>query len=125
VLDSVRRLVQTLRTSGRAAEERVGVTGAQLYILRQLAAADRPLSVNELAERTLTHQSSVSVVVQRLGNRGLVRRVRSAQDARRMELSLSPAAHGLLRKAPEAAQERLIAALALMPARRRRELAEL
>src|SRR5438034_4949060 len=91
VLDCVRRIVQTLRVSGRAAEQRVGLTGAQLFVLRQLAAAEGPLSVNELAERTFTHQSSVSVVVHKLETRGLVRRLRSPDDARRMQLSPTPA----------------------------------
>jgi len=125
VLDSVRHLVQALRLSSTSAQDRVGVSGAQLYVLRQLASASTPLSVNELAERTLTHQSSVSAVVQRLEAQNLVRRARSPHDARQMEISLAPAARALLRKAPEAAQERLVGALARMPARRRSQFASL
>src|SRR4051812_6915818 len=79
VLDSIRRIVRALRVSSRRAELNVGLSGAQLFVLQKLAEGGR-LSVNELAAKTLTHQSSVSVVVQRLSARGLVSSSRSAQD---------------------------------------------
>jgi DNA-binding MarR family transcriptional regulator len=125
VLDAVRRIVQTLRVSSRAAERQVGVSAAQLFVLERLATAKGPLSIGELAERTLTHQSSVSVVVQKLEKQGLLLRARAADDARRVELSLTPAARALLRKAPEAAQDRILDAVATMPATRRKQLADL
>ena len=125
VLDSVRLIVQTLRVSSRAAERDVGVSAAQLFVLTKLAAAKKPLSVGELAEHTLTHQSSVSVVVQKLERRGLVERTRSQDDARRVELSLTSAARALLRRAPQAAQDKILDAVAAMPATRRKQLADL
>jgi DNA-binding MarR family transcriptional regulator len=125
VLDAVRRIVQTLRVSSRAAEREVGVSAAQLFVLERLLAAKGPLSVGELADRTLTHQSSVSVVVQKLERQGLLSRSRSPHDARRVELSLTPAARALLRKAPEAAQDKILNAVASMPPSSRKPLAEL
>src|SRR5579885_2556290 len=73
VVDALRRLVRELRDSARLAQGRTAITGAQLFVLRALA-AEPGLSINELAERTMTHQSSVSVVVSRLVARGLVTR---------------------------------------------------
>src|SRR4051812_24634939 len=110
VLDAIRRLVRSLRVASRAAEKNVGLTAAQLFVMHHLASGPAP-SLNELASRTLTHQSSASVVVTKLVSRGLIARTRSASDARRQELSLTPAARKLLRKAPHAAQDRLIDAL--------------
>jgi DNA-binding MarR family transcriptional regulator len=110
VLDSIRRIVRLLRLSSREAEREVGLTGAQLFVLQKLAEA-KMLSVNELAEITHTHQSSVSVVAQALVDKGLVSRARAEDDARRLELTLTPAARALVRKAPGAAQDRLIEAL--------------
>ena len=79
VLDSIRRIVQLLRESSHEAEAR-GLTGAQLFVLR--TAADSPgLSVGALAERTRTHQSSVSVVVARLVEQGLLERTRPLTTA--------------------------------------------
>src|SRR5690348_13047106 len=91
VLDSFRRIVRLLRLSSREAEREVGLSGAQLFVLQKLSEA-KMLSVNDLAERTHTHQSSVSVVAQTLVDKGLVARARAADDARRLELTLTPAA---------------------------------
>ena len=110
VLDSLRRIVQSLRVSARAAERLHGISGAQLFVLQQLA-EDGPHSVGSLAARTFTHQSSVSVVVSRLVERGLVQRRDGTDDARRTEVALTARGRALLRRAPEAAQARLIAGL--------------
>src|SRR3989442_1394745 len=96
ILDSIRRIVRVLRVASRAAEKDFGLSAAQLFVLHALAEGPA-LSLNEVAERTRTHQSSVSVVVQRLVDRGLVVRDSVAGDARRKGLSLTPAARPLLR----------------------------
>jgi DNA-binding MarR family transcriptional regulator len=120
-LDAIRRIVQALRTSARQAERELGVSGAQLFVLHTLA--ERPAaSLNDLAARTFTHQSSVSVVVHRLVRRGLVSRTRSPDDGRRVQLALTPRGRAVLRAAPEIAQLRLIRALHDLPERDRRAL---
>ena len=124
VLDAIRRIVRALRESSRAAERSVGIGAAQLFVLHRLAAAPG-LSLNELAARTFTHQSSVSVVVSRLVDRGLLTRTRGGDDGRRISISLTPAGQALLARAPAAAQERLLAGLGLMGAGSRRQLADL
>jgi DNA-binding MarR family transcriptional regulator len=124
ILDSIRRIVSALRLFDREAEARAGISGAQLFVLRQLDGSGGS-SVNELADRTHTHQSSVSVVVDKLVRRNLVRRTRSRRDARSVELSLSQQGKKLLSTAPAAAQERMIAALSEFPSRRRRQFAGL
>jgi DNA-binding MarR family transcriptional regulator len=124
VLDSLRRVVRSLRIASRASEKRVGLSAAQLFLLQRLA--ERPMaSVNELAERTLTHQSSASVVISKLVERGLIERSHSVSDARRLELSVTPAARKLLRKAPRVAQDALIDALAKMKKSQVKQLASL
>ena len=122
VLDSIRRIVRALRESSRKTERSVGLGAAQLFVLQRLAGAP-PLSINELAERTLTHQSSVSVVVSRLVQGGLVARTRAAADGRRVEITLTAAGRTLLERAPAAAQDRLIGALGLLGLAARKELA--
>src|SRR4051794_24798768 len=95
ILDDLRRVVRKLRESSREAEQRLGVSGAQLFVLRTLSGGER-LSVNELATRTRTHQSTVSGVVSRLVESGLVKRESSPRDARRVELSVTPRGISLL-----------------------------
>ena len=122
VLDGLRRIVRSLRESSRAAEADLGVSGAQLFVVRALAEAPA-LSLNELAARTHTHQSTVSVVVKRLAARGLVARSISARDGRRLVLRLTGRGRALLARAPLAAQDTLIAGLASLTGRDRRALA--
>jgi DNA-binding MarR family transcriptional regulator len=123
VMDAIRRVVRMLRVSARASERLVGISGAQLFVLQQLADAG-PCSIGELAEHTLTHQSSVSVVVSRLIERGLVSRRASETDGRRVQVALTPAGRTLLRRAPPMAQAHLIAGLRRMSAAQRGALAQ-
>jgi DNA-binding MarR family transcriptional regulator len=119
VLDGVRRIVQTLRESSRWAEKHVGMTGAQLFVLQKLDEAPAQ-SLNDLADRTHTHQSSVSTIVAGLVQRGFVTRTQSPRDRRTIELGLSPSGRRLAARAPGAAQDRLIRGIReLSPARRR------
>jgi len=122
VLDAIRRIVHALRESSRWAEKHVGLTGAQLFVMQKLAESPAA-SVNELATRTHTHQSSVSTVVTRLVDRGLVRRARSGIDGRSVELSLTARGQRLVGGGPDVAQDRLIRAIERLPAARRRLLA--
>jgi DNA-binding MarR family transcriptional regulator len=109
-LDSLRLIVRSLRISSRNAEQQVGISGAQLFVLQGLS-RQGPCSVNDLAAYTATDQSSVSVVVSKLVAGGHVKRLPSKVDRRSVELSLTPSGRALLAAAPEAAQERLLDAL--------------
>jgi DNA-binding MarR family transcriptional regulator len=122
VLDAIRRIVHALRESSRWAEKHVGVSGAQLFVLQKLAESPA-LSLNDLAARTHTHQSSVSTVVTRLVEGGFVRRSKSSKDRRNIELSLAARGRQLVGRAPDAAQDRLIRGIEQLPRGRRRMLA--
>lgn len=122
ILDDLRRIVQVLRESSRATERKLGVSGAQLFVLKALSGS-RAISLNDLAARTYTHQSTVSVVVKRLVDRGLVSRVTSPLDARRVELELTRRGRALLARAPRATQGRLIEGLEKLPRKERQALA--
>jgi DNA-binding MarR family transcriptional regulator len=123
ILDSIRRLVRVLRVSDRQAQADSGVSGAQLFVLTELGKTPA-LSLGDLAARTRTDQSSVSVVVTRLVEAGLITRDRDERDARRLVLHLTRAGRTLLQKAPLVAQERLLAAFDRMPAEERRRFAD-
>jgi DNA-binding MarR family transcriptional regulator len=120
-LDALRHIVQSLRV-GRAGEHRAGLSSAQLFALQQIG--EHPdSSVNDIAALTFTHQSSVSVVIQRLVRQRLVAKVASSDDRRRHKLALTAKGRQLLGRAPVAVQEDLIAAIASLGAGDRRVLA--
>jgi len=119
-LNELRRLVQGLRTSSHAVERDLGISGAQLFVLRELA-AEPGVSIRRVSERTLTDPSSVSTVVSRLVESGLVTRARQASDARASRLEISRKGAALLARAGEPYQARVIAALRGLAPRRLRE----
>jgi len=125
-MNAIRRIVRALRLSSRAAEKALGVSGAQLFVLQQLAEgaarSDAAPSIAQLADLTATDPSSVSVVVSRLVARGLAARRSSKTDARRAEVLITPAGRALLRKAPSPVQHRMLEGIAQLPPARRREL---
>jgi DNA-binding MarR family transcriptional regulator len=120
-LDAFRHIVQALRV-GRAGEGYAGLGSAQVFALQQIA--EHPdASINDVAALTCTHQSSVSVVIQRLVRQRLVAKVVSSQDRRRQRLAVTLKGRRQLDRAPVAVQEHLIAAIAALPAADRRALA--
>jgi DNA-binding MarR family transcriptional regulator len=121
-MNDLRRVVRALRLTSRSAEKRLGVSGAQLFVLQQLR-AKAASSMEELAARTVTDQSSVSEVVGRLEKRGLVARHRSPVDGRRVEIALTPRGRVLSRRAPAPAQAQIADGLRRMSAPHLRQLA--
>lgn len=109
IIDALRSIVRELRLASREAEQRVGVHGAQLHALRQLSDTGA-ISLTELADRTHTDISSVSVVVSRLVEQGLVARKSADDDRRRLSLGLTARGRSLLRRAPETGASRLLRA---------------
>lgn len=114
VMDALRRVVQAARQSSAHCERVSGLTAAQLLILKSIQ-ANPGLSINDLAAVTLTHQASVSEVVGRLENRGLLIRARSQEDARRRELQLTPGGLDAVKQPVETVQETLIKAMDRLP----------
>ncbi len=113
IMNSVRSIEREVRMENVEVERALGISLAQLYVL-QLLEQHPAASVNELADRTLTHQSSVSVVVRRLTDRGLVEKRPSPDDGRRVEIALSDAGRELLARAPNPTQASLIKGLRLL-----------
>jgi DNA-binding MarR family transcriptional regulator len=114
-LSHLRAVVGALTQSARAVERHSGLTNAQLFVLQQLA-AHGPLSVGELAVRAQTQPSTASIVVSRLVAAGYLKKARSASDARRTELTLTPSARRLVRGAPLPPVALLTRALSSLPA---------
>lgn len=122
MLIALRRIVRFLRLADRDVEAACDLSAAQLFVLHTLV-DDPAESLSELAQRTLTDQSSVSTVVARLVDRGLVRRTPSRTDRRRAELRITAAGQRMVQRAPRVPQAQIIAAIRAMPAAKQEELA--
>ena len=121
VAQGLRYLVHSLRVTAHSVERELGLTGAQLFVLGEIA-AEPNLSVRRVSERTLTDPSSASVVVARLLKKALVKRRQDPTDRRKSLLAVTRKGQDVLARAPEPYQAKLVAALAAMPARRLHQL---
>ena len=107
ILNQLRSLVQILRNASSAYNQDLHLSSAQVFVLRSLMLKS-PLTVNDLADMTRTHQSSVSMVVQKLAIKKYVRVTASPEDRRKKLVSLSSKGRDILRKLPKTIQENLI-----------------
>ena len=113
-MDALRHIVRALRLTAAHAERAAGISAAQAFALKSLDEV-KAASLGELAARTLTDASSVSVVVRRLHDAGLVRRSRDPNDARRAVIALTPRGRAVTKRLPEATQSALIASFEALP----------
>ena len=104
VLVALRRIIRAIDLRSRALVTRYGLTGPQLTVLRQLASQDG-VSVGELTRAIHLSQATVTGILDRLARRELVRRQRSTQDRRRVQVWLTEAGRKLLDDAPPLLQE--------------------
>ncbi len=121
IVQGLRRIVKALHSYSQDVRRAYGLTGPQLWALKSLQASGR-MSMGELAAALAVHQSSASILVNRLEKRGLVRRMRGRLDHRVVDMALTRRGAVLAADAPEAAQGRLLHALEAMPPREVRKV---
>ncbi|MBL0311567.1 MAG: MarR family transcriptional regulator [Holophagaceae bacterium] len=124
VLDALRWIVRDLRVASASHGLPLGLSAAQMFVLHVLQ-GEPGLSLGELADRTVTDQSSVSVVVRKLHEKRLVVKRTAKDDRRRIEVSLTPAGMRVAEGAPRPVQEALISRLSEMDPAERRHLRQL
>ena len=109
-VDSIRRVLRALRIAARDTLATAGVSAAQLFVLRALVDGEAA-SLSDLAERTLTDRTSVTAVVDRLVQGGLVTKGTSDEDRRRASIRITPKGRTVLRGAPRPPTALLVEAL--------------
>jgi DNA-binding MarR family transcriptional regulator len=121
VVNHLRRLFKAIHEYSKAILKRTGLSGPQVWALTVLGKRSG-LSLGELSERLFAHPATVSGIVDRLEERGAVRRTVDPQDRRGVRLSLTPLGRRLLRSSPPPVQIGLRRALETLPASRLRHL---
>lgn len=124
VMDCIRYIFKAIRVSSSQFEKAVGLSAAQIFVLRKVA-EEPGLSINDLAARTTTHQSSVSVVVKKLEDRGLVIRSTSSEDSRRINVTVTDEGKKMLEIIPSTIPEQMVAALEGMNPEKTQQLSAL
>ena len=100
VLGQFRSIFAAVRTHFARVEKAVGIGGAQVWALA-LIEASPGASLGEIASGMDVHQSTASNLVRLLLEAGFIESLRSGEDRRKVELSITAKGRLLLRKAPK------------------------
>lgn len=109
-LDALRRIVRGLRVAARQVEGAARVSAAQLFVLQQLAEIPT-MSLQEIADRTMTDRTSVAHLLDRLEAEGYIARARAQVDRRRYEIVMTRKGNALLARAPLSPTGRILVAM--------------
>ncbi|WP_439102789.1 MarR family winged helix-turn-helix transcriptional regulator [Congregibacter sp.] len=104
VLVSLRRILRATSIHSRKLGKSVGITAPQLMVLRAVNANDG-LTATEVANAVSLSQATITAIVSKLEERGLLYRERSNVDKRRVHVSLTGAGREVLLEAPKPLQE--------------------
>ena len=104
VIAALRRITRAIDLHSRLLLQRHGLTTPQLAAL-QTTQRMQPISVGSLAREIHLSQGTVTGILSRLENRGLVVRARGNHDRRSVLVELTEAGEDLVREAPSLLQE--------------------
>lgn len=114
VLQQFRLIFGSMRQYFRLVEEHCGIPGSQMWVLQEVERTPE-IGINELAARIGVHQSTCSLMVDKLVSQGYVSKNRQSADLRRVGLSLTERARSALAALPGPAEGILPAALGDLP----------
>jgi MarR family transcriptional regulator, organic hydroperoxide resistance regulator len=117
IVDNLRRVFQVVHGHSKKAERETGLTGPQLWAIKVIADS-APIRVSDLAARMYLHPATTVGILDRLEKKGLIVRVRSQQDRRSVEISLTESGREVVAKAPEVAQGLLVSGLERLSSRK-------
>ena len=107
VLTSIRQITQAIDLHSRYLMKNHGITGPQLMIL-QIIQKLGLISVSEVAQNTSISISTVTGILVRLERQRFVKRVKSAEDKRKVMVGLTEEGVNFLLDAPESLQKSFI-----------------
>lgn len=100
ILAKFRIIYGAIRQHNRMVEKSCGVSGAQIWAMSVLA-RHPGMRVSQLAQALSIHASTTSNLLDKIEAGGLLRRQRSQQDQRVVELYLTQAGQAVLDRAPQ------------------------
>jgi DNA-binding MarR family transcriptional regulator len=121
VLGKFRLIFGATKVHFREVETACGISSAQLWILKVIQ--DNPgIGITDLAKIIAIHQTTASILVEKLSKKKLVEKRRSQEDQRRVGLFNLQASVEILNKAPKAVEGLLPSTLEKMNAQQLKQL---
>lgn len=109
----MRRLIRATDLDSKRLARQTRLSTSQLLVL-ELLADESERTVGSIAERVGLAQATVTSMIDRLEERGLVSRKRSDNDRRQVNVTLTEAGRALQSQAPTALQTRFLANFATL-----------
>jgi len=103
ILIAVRRIVRAVDLHSKKLMKTSGLTLSQRVVLQTLA-QQGPATPSAIAREVSLSQATITVILDRLGERALISRERSQTDRRNVVVDLTDAGRQILSEAPEALQ---------------------
>jgi DNA-binding MarR family transcriptional regulator len=127
VFGRIYRIARTVGDLQEAAYERYGINRGEFDVLATLRRAGAPhqLTPTELCESMMLTSGGMTGRIDRLEQRGLVRRLPHPSDRRALVVTLTPTGHSLVEEAVVAGLQAQRAVLERLPASSRGELVSL
>jgi DNA-binding MarR family transcriptional regulator len=114
IIFSIRRLMQAGEMYTKELGKKYQVSAPQLYCV--LALHDQgPLPPSQIARHILVKSSTVTGIVDRLEQKGLVQRVRNSRDRRVINIELTDKGRALAQHAPPPIQSKVMEGLKRLP----------
>ena len=114
VLRQFRVIFGSMRQYFRLVEERCGLPASQMWVLQEVCRTEG-IGINDIATRMGIHQSTASLLVDKLVSGGMVSKFRQNDDQRRVRLRLEQAGQEALANLPGPAEGIVPAALSALP----------
>lgn len=125
IMNAVRSIASAIRNQSNKAQNELGLNAAQIFIVREVLNKQNGITINELANRTHTHQSTVSTVVSRLCKLGWLEKRSSEIDKRQSFIFIVEEHRKKIQKNTVLIQDRMFEALDKMNDEQRHQLATL
>lgn len=107
VMIAMRKIIQAIDMNSKKLVKRVGLTGPQLVILQEITRMGE-VTAGEIAQAVSLSQATVTGILERMENRGLLARRRSDRDKRRIMVSITKSGQQILEDAPPLMQEAFV-----------------
>ena len=105
ILTAIRRVIRAVDLHSRKLSHDYKLTGPQALALKEIS-SNETITAGELAKRVSLSQATITDIVKRIEQRGLVIRTRDQQDRRKVLISLTEQGEEILNSAPPLLQEK-------------------
>ncbi len=114
IVHLLRRLMQAGEHYTKELDKKYQVSAPQLVCLLTLY-EHGPLSPSQIAKHIMVNSSTVTGIIDRLEQKGLVQRIRKSRDRRVINIELTEAGKDLSKHAPPPIQQKIVDGIARLP----------